>query len=357
VAAERRKKREKEKEEDCDEEEFEEGERIPDLTPAVGGTVIHSTFHDQLANSDVCRLPIVYSAQHTLCFAAKFLPSLLLSDEELVVLKGLESLEALAQKLNRASLDKTTLEDVVLRRTMAAVTEKVLVKCPSKLIRRRSVEWVKGMAAKFEPSSRFYYIRGLYYSSGHPGFRGYIISHVLKPEIEDELNQEQKARSAGQDRDAESRLFVGPNMKSWFVKLFSLPEGVETDLLQHQDTVMASLNLLRYLLIRDPSTKNLSGVWSVRDSFQKDFLQPLRKGLDLSRAHYQLELKQIASGERYKGPELSVDVGQSGCDERVPQMPSEQEADIMRVALHSFDMMDSVLCRVDQLSSTKDKAA
>ena len=47
----------------------------------------------------------------------------------------------------------------------------------------------------------------------------------------------------------------------------------------------------RYLLIRD--VDNVSGVWDLKTSIEKEFLIPFRKAIDLSKAHYELELKQV----------------------------------------------------------------
>ena len=244
-------------EEEDGEEDDEAGEKIVELTRTAGGSLVHACFHESLdAIDDVSgsssprlfHLPAVYSRRHVLLLSAFFLPSLLLSDEELLILKGLQTLETLSRRLEANELDQNALEDLNFRRVLSAVTERVLVKCPSKLIRRRAVEWIKELAPKFDAAGRFFYIRGLYYSSAHAGFRGYLLTYLIKPEMEAALKEretrEASTADGGVEHDAHS--FIGPNMKSWFGKMFSLPNGAETDLMQQQDTIMAALNLLRY---------------------------------------------------------------------------------------------------------------
>ena len=62
--------------------------------------------------------------------------------------------------------------------------------------------------------------------------------------------------------------------------------------------ILAALNLLRYLLLRDPISKNQTGVWSGLDDVESVYLAQLHTGLDLSRAHYDQRLKQVREEAR-----------------------------------------------------------
>ena len=246
------KKREDGDEDDANDEEVEEGERMVELSWVSGGSLVHACFHEMIDVVDedsssssprLFHLPAVYSRRHFLSLSAPFLPSLL-NDEELLIIKGVQTLESLTRSFEDASLDRDVLSDLHFRNVLSAVTERVLIRCPSKLIRRRAVEWIRDLAPKFDASGRFFYIRGLYYTSDHAGFKGYILTYLLKPEIEAAL----KRKDEGCEKDTkgeEVHSFIGANMKSWFKAIFSLAEGVETDLMQHQDHCMAALNLLR----------------------------------------------------------------------------------------------------------------
>lgn len=337
-----------------EEDDDETNEKPVDLTPIAGGSLVYALFSGgvdlsrrEQGTSLSLHLPSVYSRRHLLLTAAPFLPMMLLSNEELLMLKGVHCLEALTILVGNEEFDESTLEDLYFRRLFSAVTEYLLVKCPSKLIRRRAVEWIKNLALKFSAAARFFYIRGLFYSSHHAGFKGYVLTYLLKPQIEaalrenDSRGQNPSEKCGGEDQ---THSFVGPNMKSWYSKIFCMPDGPETDLMQHQDTIMAALNLLRYLLIRD--VDNVSGVWDLKTSIEKEFLIPFRKAIDLSKAHYELELKQVKSGERdSKQPEITMDVD----GETSPNSDPQQELDCLKSAITNFDLMGSVLCIVDGL--------
>ncbi|PNJ55380.1 GLMN isoform 4, partial [Pongo abelii] len=57
-------------------------------------------------------------------------------------------------------------------------------------------------------------------------------------------------------RTCNNKWFTGPQLISLLDLVLFLPEGAETDLLQNSDRIMASLNLLRYLVIKDNENDN-----------------------------------------------------------------------------------------------------
>ena len=239
-------------EKDADEDELED--KAVELSAIAGGSLVHSLFtggidlsQEELVTPLSLHLPKVYSRRHLLFTSAPFLPMMLLSSEELLNLKGIQCLEGLTLLFENGELDKTTLEDMYFRRVLSAVTEHLLVKCPSKYIRCQATIWIKNMSPKFDVVARFFFIRGLFYSSRHSGFRGFVLTYLLKPQMQAALKAKDELvrSSSSPQKDEIATWFIGPSMKSWYSKIFSLPEGPETDLMQEQDTVMAALNLLR----------------------------------------------------------------------------------------------------------------
>lgn len=90
--------------------------------------------------------------------------------------------------------------------------------------------------------------------------------------------------------------------------------------------VMESLNLLRYLVIRDKVTENQvsvqqsfqsslvsashmystsptpqTGIWTELYKIEDTFIKPLRVGLNMSRAHYERELHDTMDGKKTTG--------------------------------------------------------
>lgn len=152
-----------------------------------------------------------------------------------------------------------------------------------------------------------------------------------------------------------NKWFTGPHLISLLDLVLSLPEGAETDLLQHSDRIMASLNLLRYLVIKDNENDNQTGVWTELGKIENNFLKPLHMGLNMSKAHYEAEIKnsQENSQERQKSKELcSLTVG----GEEMPNMPPEMQLQVLHSALFTFDLIESVLARVEELIEIKTKS-
>ncbi|KAB1274905.1 Glomulin [Camelus dromedarius] len=176
-------------------------------------------------------------------------------------------------------------------------------------------------------------------------------------------------------RTHDNKWFTGPQLISLLDLVLLLPEGAETDLLQNSDRIMASLNLLRYLVIKDnendnqhmfnPSRQSVNaepnnsfinsseqtGLWTELEKIEKNFLKPLHIGLNMSKAHYEAEIKN--SQEVQKSKDLcSVTVG----GEEIPNMPPEMQLKVLHSALFTFDLIESVLARVEELIEMKTKS-
>lgn len=133
-----------------------------------------------------------------------------------------------------------------------------------------------------------------------------------------------------------------------------LPEGAETDLLQNSDRIMASLNLLRYLVIKDNEHINQTGVWTELNKIKQNFLKPLHTGLNMSRAHYEAEIKSKKENRQASQnckTVCSLTVG----GEKMPNMTTEMQLQVLHSALFTFDLIESVLARVEELIELKIK--
>ncbi|CAO2639033.1 Glmn [Lemmus lemmus] len=119
--------------------------------------------------------------------------------------------------------------------------------------------------------------------------------------------------------------------------------------------IMASLNLLRYLVIKDNENDNQTGLWTELGKIENNFLKPLHIGLNMSKAHYEAEIKNSQQNSQAasacKGV-CSVTVG----GEEIPAMPPEMQLKVLHSALFTFDLIESVLARVEELIEIKTKS-
>uniref|UniRef100_A0A3Q3W7W6 Uncharacterized protein n=1 Tax=Mola mola TaxID=94237 RepID=A0A3Q3W7W6_MOLML len=212
---------------------------------------------------------------------------------------------------------------------------KVMIVCPRHDLRTRGLKIFQMSIDKFDTEAKYNFFQFMLKTSNHSGVEGYIIKNIK--------NQINSALQPGNSNS----WFEGVHLLPLLRKVLSLPDGPETDLLQYLDRVMESLNLLRYLVIRDKVTENRTGIWTELYKIEDTFIKPLRVGVNMSRAHYERELQNTEETKK-KESVLSVSVG----DEKLPKMTLESQA--LRSALHTFDMIESVLVRIEELTEVKE---
>ena len=144
-------------------------------------------------------------------------------------------------------------------------------------------------------------------------------------------------------RQRNSQILKGAELHTLVKKFCQVRNGAETDLLEVSDEVMASLNFLIAMFLRDKL--NEFGLWDIIPELNKDFLEPLSQGLSLSRGHYKLKLQEPKSAE------VTLMVG----GEVLPEMSRDQKNEVIRSALNTFDMMECVLGQLNDVITNHKK--
>ncbi|XP_040911201.1 glomulin, FKBP associated protein a isoform X2 [Toxotes jaculatrix] len=283
--------------------------------------------------------PSVFNPVFSLRCNMEHICLLLSRTEETRIQKGLELYEKSLVRVVDGSLPADLLEI----KSFLSVPQnlvKVMTICPKHDLRTKGLKVFQMSIDKFDTEAKYNFFQYMLKTSNHSGVEGYIIKNI-KTQIDVAL---QPANS--------NTWFEGVHLLPLLRKVLSLPDGPETDLLQYLDRVMESLNLLRYLVIRDKVTENQTGIWTELYKIEDTFMKPLRVGLNMSRAHYERELHNTMETKKGKVKEsvLSVSVG----DEKLPNMTSESQIQALHSALHTFDMIESVLVRIEELIDVKD---
>ncbi|KAB1274906.1 Glomulin [Camelus dromedarius] len=294
------------------------------------------------------QLPMVLSPSYLLQFNMGHIQVLLQRTEESVFSKGLDLLENGLLRLE----DNSLLHQYLEIKSFLTVPQ-----------RKKGLAVLQLYINKLESQGKYTLFRCLLNTSNHSGVEAFIIQNI-KNQIDVSLK-----------RTHDNKWFTGPQLISLLDLVLLLPEGAETDLLQNSDRIMASLNLLRYLVIKDnendnqhmfnPSRQSVNaepnnsfinsseqtGLWTELEKIEKNFLKPLHIGLNMSKAHYEAEIKN--SQEVQKSKDLcSVTVG----GEEIPNMPPEMQLKVLHSALFTFDLIESVLARVEELIEMKTKS-
>ncbi|CAK6952297.1 glomulin%2C FKBP associated protein a [Scomber scombrus] len=300
-------------------------------------SLAHLVFVHHLAADS---FPSVFSPVFCLRCNMEHVCLLLSRTDESRIQKGLELYEKSLVRVENGSLHADLLE-IKTFLTVPQNLVKVMTICPRQDLRTKGLKAFQLSIDKFDTGAKYKFFLFMLKTSNHSGVEGYIIKNI-KTQIDISL---QPGNS--------NTWFEGVHLLPLLRKVFILPDGPETDLLQYMDRVMESLNLLRYLVIRDKVTENQTGIWTELYKIEDTFLRPLRVGLDMSRAHYERELCNTMEAKKSKVKEegvLSVSVG----DEKLPNMTPECQIQALHSALHTFDMIKSVLVRIEELIEVKD---
>ncbi|XP_016811710.1 glomulin isoform X3 [Pan troglodytes] len=297
--------------------EEEEDKQLADSMASLAYLVFVQGIH-------IDQLPMVLSPLYLLQFNMGHIEVFLQRTEESVISKGLELLENSLLRIEDNSLLYQYLEI------------KSFLTVPQ---RKKSLAMLQLYINKLDSQGKYTLFRCLLNTSNHSGVEAFIIQNI-KNQIDMSLK-----------RTRNNKWFTGPQLISLLDLVLFLPEGAETDLLQNSDRIMASLNLLRYLVIKDNENDNQTGLWTELGNIENNFLKPLHIGLNMSKAHYEAEIKN--SQEAQKSKDLcSITVG----GEEIPNMPPEMQLKVLHSALFTFDLIESVLARVEELIEIKTKS-
>ncbi|CAI8037749.1 Glomulin [Geodia barretti] len=255
-------------------------------------------------------LPSPLHPHHLLHTSLTHTLTLLHRQERHSVLKGLSLLETVVKRVETDSLPRHLLSHSRYLDTAKSLVD-IMVTCPHKTLRQRSLSLLPSLVQRFTSPGRHTMYRCLLRECGHAGVQGMLI-HCLKNEVD-------RALLSGEVLHP----FLGPE----FIPL-----------------VMGGLNFLRFLLIRDKPDSNMTGVWSLVDEVRSKFTSPVRLSLERNKVHI-----RGGGGKGGEGPEVTVEVA----GEEVPEINPEEQARMLQLAEHQLDMLECVLVRVEELLEHK----
>ncbi|GBL89256.1 Glomulin [Araneus ventricosus] len=317
------------KKEDEVKDENDDSEKVPTLALA---NLSYLIFVENIALDSQ---PFVYNHRYLFMKNLKYIILLLGKNKNLVLFKGLHLAQTLLDRLEEYGIAYNYIE-------LGDFTEfprllmKVAIFSSIETHRKMAVQVFLSYISKCDWKGRYHLINQVLCTTNHSGAEGLVIN-LYKTYLNDLLN--------GSVTD---NYFLGKNLKLFLKKVYVLKEGVETDILEHSDRIMTSLNFLRYLLLRDGKDKNVTGVWDLLPAISKKFLEPLSTGLDLSRAHYKQVAKDNEENARNKA-KGSIDSTVTVNNEMWPNVPPQFQKDLLDKALLTFDMIESILSRVREL--------
>ncbi|XP_064848394.1 glomulin, FKBP associated protein a isoform X2 [Oncorhynchus masou masou] len=290
--------------------------------------------------------PTVFSSVFVLQCNMEYINLFLSRTEESRLQKGLDLYEKSLVRVEDNSLPVQLME----LKSFFSVPQnlvKVMTLCPIQHLRIKGLKVLQLSIDKFDTEAKYKFFQCMLKTSHHAGVEGYIIKNI-KNQIDFAFKP-----------DMGNEWFMGAHLFPLLRQVLCLPQGPETDLLQNLDRVMESLNLLRYLLIRDKAWMNQTGIWTELYKIEDYYMKPLRTGLNMSKAHYEAELQNTKDNSKKTNAKESQ-TQESVCsltvgNEKMPNMTPVMQLQVLHSALHTFDMIESVLARIEEIIEVKEK--
>uniref|UniRef100_A0A3P8U8H2 Glomulin, FKBP associated protein b n=1 Tax=Amphiprion percula TaxID=161767 RepID=A0A3P8U8H2_AMPPE len=253
----------------------------------------------------------------------------LLSKKESYLLKGLALFSKSLENIQDNSLPVSLLE----QKSFYSVSQnlrQLLTDCPMQHLRESGLQIFQLFINKLDAEAKHKFFCMLKTSS-HAGVESYIVKNI-RNQIEFSM-----------------KWFLGTEFLPLLGLVLCLPQGADTDLLNSMD-IMESLNLLRYFQV---------DVWEELCRIKDEYLKILRVCISISRSYYSSELKALKEDQKLKAK--ARDAARSNRlvrsitvkHEKVSNMSPEVQHQVLQSALVTFDLMESLIVRIEEITEEK----
>nr|XP_046465554.1 glomulin [Neodiprion pinetum] len=285
-------------------------------------------------------VPCVYDPQYILHNSLYLSSCMLRNSEYVLIWKGLQLAEAALVKVEEFTVDKDVLELKIYESFVQDLSQ-VMIYCDAREKRERALKVFNLYLNIFTMEAKYLLILHLYDLFSHSGLLSYLTT-VVKDCVVKCL-----------DSDPVDPSFMGKRIFALLMKACKMPFATSVDLVEISDEIIAGLNLIRFLVIRDKT--NVTGIWDYTAKLKTDFLKPLRGALDITRSHYELKIKDLADQSKLDksqgkncGSKLDDEVNVTVGGETLPTVPSKEKIQFCLHAINAFDVVESILIRVNE---------
>ncbi|XP_062853311.1 glomulin, FKBP associated protein b [Trichomycterus rosablanca] len=284
--------------------------------------------------------PAVFSPVFVLQCNMGYINILLSRQDESWILKGLD----LHVKSLERVLDNSLPAELLELKSFNTVPQnliKIMTDCPIQHLRVKALLVFQLFIKKLNEEAKHTFFRCIMRTSHHAGVKSVILTN-----IKDQAERSSKSKR----RDG---WFEGTLLLSLLRDVLSLPRGPETDLLNDMDRVMVSLNLLRYLLIIERNKP--TGMWTDLCNVAQNYIKMLRVCLSMSKSYYGAELRRIHENKKVKAKEFKEAAGKKTIqcmmvkNEALGGMPREAQEKVLQCALVTYDLMESLVIRIEEI--------
>jgi hypothetical protein len=329
--------------EDIEEEEEEENDtKTNSKNPTLMAISSFVYFLSMQLNKN-CHFPAVYDPFYLLTFFIPITERLLNEPAiESHLNKGLTTLINFINRIEDASLESTLYEIKEIDQLIQLLF-KMMVLSHYESIRKQSNSVFKSLYKKFDRSAHFYFVKYYYNHFKYDETMNNYVSAYLIYLFKEELNE---CFNNDHDYIVKNKLVL----KKIFNLILILKHKVETDLMDESAKIVGILNLLRFILLRDKTNKT-DCLDIVKSS---PFLDDLEKAIQLSKAHYELEEKNMKSLPKSdifsnKQNDNKFEVHTVNDNEKINEPSVDDKIKSVQLALQTFDLIESLRVRINEI--------
>jgi hypothetical protein len=234
-------------------------------------------FHHQIG---IQNFPSVYSPEYIFNIGIGLSYTLIASEEEKDKYKGLLLLEGILKHCSPESIPYYNLASPYNEQIYKCLSY-VMVYHTAETLRKFATKLLKEYLYIFDSKGRYLYIQNAIRLSEHSGVTGYLITQIKEIALE-YINSHTK------------NYFI-TNLPQLLTSVCKLNDGKSTLLFEYSDSIISTLNLIRFLVMKDPKPGNLdTGIWSVETYLKEKYTDVIAEAL-LNSKHYLSE--QISDAE------------------------------------------------------------
>lgn len=291
-------------------------------------------------------MPSVYTHAYILGSNLKSIDALLQQAASLICEKGLCLANSLLQKVSDGQLGYESLEQLKCYQIEKSLIQ-IMVFGNLKSQRQLALTVFKQLIVCFNDECKYHILHSiLSQRDQHSGVCALIIK-IYKDNI-------------SRGKDDYDEVFIGQNLHRFIRSAInnSIPDGENSDLLEKNDIIFGTLNLIRYVFLMDTKDINKTKIWDLKSYINDYFLDTLKKAVELSKNCCKMELKQLteeiqkgASSKRKNKkpqPEIEIDIVNNR-SENLPEINPEEQHKMVVHALLNFDLLESLISRVEEI--------
>jgi len=307
------------------------------------------TFSKPSFNTTIPIIPLVYEKSYVLLTFLTPVLRLLekFNNNDLLQTRCFDTLTFLITILDFKSITEIFLETGTVFDALLMLF-KIAIYNVKEAIRRTAITLIKTIFAKLNRKARFTFIKLFWKQSDlDDTMRIYLRSflvYLFKEEINECFNENDQFYFTDSFRTTS-------HFDEFARMVINLTNKVETDLVHESSQVVATLNLIRFIILKD----NRNRISFHKSSLTDEYLKHLEKAIKISKAHYELERKntlenKVSQSKNDRSLNYSV---KTLTNEEVTEPTSDDKLIAIQSAIHQLDIIECLRIRVNEIIAEK----